>query len=716
MAGGYGDEMNLEPAYPLALVAGMVIDDRYALKDKLGNGGMGEVWKAYDQRLGTTVAIKILRTSADLPEDTEIRFEREMQVMNTMDSPLVVAIHDRGRFCGRMYLVMAFLEGTDMESALEERVRLPWREVLRIISSVSEVLQEAHARGLLHRDLKPANIFLQSIPGRADPVVRVLDFGVAKIFGPGNIQERASREVTQLGSVIGTPKYMAPEQFYGEAGVMSDLYSLGVVAYHALCGDVPFPGPTLPQVAFQHCSAPVPPLPRVIPPDVCQLVMDLLIKAPGKRIPTAADLRMRIDDILSASRATSRKGWSPVASYRTFSSVGQPELGDGPTAIDGVSNPPSLVDHLREQLGSRTVSKALPRQTSNFDDDDQVTVMADHPPTAIQYPSSQADAVHAQWLRWLEYFVEYITGLGSIAQWGLMVVGLAIVLGTWAALQPNISLDPSATPYDPISLDSFPPPGMIAIAEGPFLMGCNHAFDVDCGPKDLEMKSISLGPFYIDQVEVSVEAYAECVNAGACDVAGLNMPNSGGDDHPERAKWCNWGRDDRLTHPINCLSWVQAKTFCEWAEKRLPTETEWEKAARGTAGQQFPWGDAPPNCRWVVMSDGGTGCGRGRTWPVSGLELGESPYGVINMSGNIAEWTSSQLDENLVGSWVYRGGSWGSERSRELRSHYREAASAEDRFNTVGVRCAWSKGLPGDGASGGFHPTEAPRKHGTHDE
>ncbi len=169
-------------------------------------------------------------------------------------------------------------------------------------------------------------------------------------------------------------------------------------------------------------------------------------------------------------------------------------------------------------------------------------------------------------------------------------------------------------------------------------------------------QQFSLPEFKIDKTEVTVAAYAKCVQSGKCSASGLNMPFWNGQDQPSNAQYCNWGKSDRNDHPLNCVDWTQADSFCKWAGKRLPTEQEWEKAARGTDGRTYPWGEQEPTCDRTIMSQGGYGCGQDRTWPVCSKTQGNSPYGACDMAGNVWEWTADWYTVNS--KRVLRGGSW----------------------------------------------------------
>ena len=171
---------------------------------------------------------------------------------------------------------------------------------------------------------------------------------------------------------------------------------------------------------------------------------------------------------------------------------------------------------------------------------------------------------------------------------------------------------------------------MIPIPAGVFIMG-----SVEGQHDERPVRTVTVDGFRIDRYEVSVAAFSACVEEGGC-----RTPYRGGDVFPmpwERLN-CNWGQEQRASHPMNCVDWYEANAFCQWAGKRLPTEAEWEKAARGEAGRRYPWGDEQPDCERAVIDAGGDGCGRETTWPIGSKPLGASPYGVEDMSGNVWEW------------------------------------------------------------------------------
>jgi formylglycine-generating enzyme required for sulfatase activity len=190
--------------------------------------------------------------------------------------------------------------------------------------------------------------------------------------------------------------------------------------------------------------------------------------------------------------------------------------------------------------------------------------------------------------------------------------------------------------------------------------------------------------FRIDRTEVRVSEYRHCVEDGAC-------------EPPAVASGCNWNEPGRSDHPVNCIDWEQAAAYCSWVGKRLPTEQEWEKAARGTDGRTYPWGNEGPSCETAVMRGArGTGCGQASTAPVASRDRGRSPYGLFDMAGNVHEWTGS-VYESGSGARVLRGGSFQNDASA-VRASHREGALPNLRDASIGFRCAQGSVVAESGA------------------
>ncbi len=260
-----------------------ILSERYRLDTLIGGGGMGEVWKAYDEVLGREVAVKVIRPH--LAEDATIRerLRTEAQLAGSLHHQGIVDVYDYGEHQeddGRTtpFLVMPLVDGVSLAAMLKSRTALPVGETMSIITEMANALAVAHAAGIVHRDLKPANIML-SESGR----VMILDFGIARSTG--------GESLTQTGALIGTADYLSPEQAAGkQATYASDLYSLGVVAYTCLTGAPPFHRETDIATALAHVQAPMPELPdELVAAGVGPLIEGLLAKEPGQR-PAASEV------------------------------------------------------------------------------------------------------------------------------------------------------------------------------------------------------------------------------------------------------------------------------------------------------------------------------------------------------------------------------------------------------------------------------------------
>tara|TARA_B100000683_G_scaffold235576_1_gene239465 strand:+ start:215 stop:2131 length:1917 start_codon:yes stop_codon:yes gene_type:complete len=256
--------------------------------------------------------------------------------------------------------------------------------------------------------------------------------------------------------------------------------------------------------------------------------------------------------------------------------------------------------------------------------------------------------------------------------------------------------------------------GMAWVESGSFYRGCDVQKDAYCYRYRSEQpgRQIELDGFYIDKTEVTVAEYGECVKAGACVPNGLQAytgpVNRLGVPTYLKSDMCNWGQAGRDNHPLNCVTWYEADQYCQWSGKDLPTEAQWEKAARGQKGSLYPWGNAEPSCHFAVIKVGNKACSQKQTWDVGKKPEGQSPYGVMDMVGNVSEWVWDRYSagfyaqapsKNPVGPNAgfqrgIRGGAWSSiHTSGELRTSYRWRRPPTFRSLAIGFRCA--KPAPG---------------------
>lgn len=287
----------------LRTVVERALTSAYELDREIGRGGMGIVYRAKDRRLKRTIAIKILPPELAYRSEIRSRFLREAETAAQLSHPHIVPIYSVDEVEGLVFFVMACVDGDNLGKRLHDRGPLPIADVRRILAEVADALAYAHARGVVHRDIKPDNILLDRDEDRA----LVTDFGIARA-----IIEGSDARLTATGMAIGTPAYMSPEQSAGDREIdgRSDLYSLGVVAYQMLAGELPFQATSTPAMLVKHLSErPVPIEQRRpdCPPDLANIVMRLLEKEPAHRFSGADELE------------TVLRGGTPVApaSYAT---------------------------------------------------------------------------------------------------------------------------------------------------------------------------------------------------------------------------------------------------------------------------------------------------------------------------------------------------------------------------------------------------------------
>jgi hypothetical protein len=277
---------------PMQFVASVprIVDNKYKIEQLIGRGGMGAVYRARDVRLDRLIALKVVR--GDLLGDPEARrrFRREAQIVARLQHPSIVAVFDFGTFPdGSAYLVMELVRGEDLRRVLQREGRLEPERALRILASVCAAIETAHREGVLHRDLKPENILLPG--GQLD--AKVLDFGVAKVVTPAGTETRAdsgdeTQMLTAAGVIVGTPAYMAPEQFHGlPADARTDVFSLGVIAYEMLTGELPFGRGSLADVVVAQSRGVRPMPPGLVPPALERAIRDALNPEPDRRPASA---------------------------------------------------------------------------------------------------------------------------------------------------------------------------------------------------------------------------------------------------------------------------------------------------------------------------------------------------------------------------------------------------------------------------------------------
>ncbi len=269
------------------------INDRFEILDRIGSGGMGNVYIALDRSTNMKVAMKVLNEKTDRRYKWNARFSREAMAAGKINHPNVIDVLELGSFGDRRFCIMEYLEGEDLFKKLEREGRFPWEKAKIYLLQICDALEAAHSKSVIHRDMKPANVVV--VNGHDYPLVKVLDFGLAKIL------DSEGDDITREGLIMGTPKYMAPEQAWGGKNYdhRADIYSLGAIMYEMLTGVPPFQSEAegererILQVLLMHKEQPPKPpreLNKAIPKDVEAVILRALSKDPDARFPSAREM------------------------------------------------------------------------------------------------------------------------------------------------------------------------------------------------------------------------------------------------------------------------------------------------------------------------------------------------------------------------------------------------------------------------------------------
>jgi eukaryotic-like serine/threonine-protein kinase len=693
-----------------------VLNGKYRLIRVLGKGGAGQVVEAEHLRLRTTVALKFMLPTVASDPDTVARFEREARAMARISSRHVVRVLDvETTTDGLPFVVMEFLSGVDLHAHLRVVRSIEPLEAVQIVYAATLGVIAMHQAGVVHRDLKPANLFLAKEGD--ETVVKVVDFGISKIVGEGE-------EVTVVGTSMGTPSYMSPEQVMSSRDVdhRSDVWSLGIILFRLIAGRPPFEqvggssmiGLILTAEPMSLCEL-VPTAPRAVE----AIIQRALAKEPNDRYPSAeafADALAELLDFETGSGPRSKRGntWRNAS---TSASAGEGTLS---SAISTPSGSPAST------FGAAPVSMrggfgaAAPSGLPELDG-----AVPTQPSPALGRAASSAGSRGR---------------LAVVAGASLIAVGGAVALfvvtgparhgasalpsarpGGEAGGAPDRALALASGSVSAAAVATPPkvcPAGMATVPAGKFFIGVDEAKAMD---REKPRHQVMLSAYCIDVTEVTVEAYKAASDQGETMPAptAVAWPKITPGERKTYDGVCNAGVAGRERHPVNCVNWAMADLYCRSQKKRLPTSAEWEFASRGPDGRMYPWGDELPDAQRLNAC--GKECvawGRGHgvalhgfhqeddgfptTAPVGSFPKGRSRYGLDDVIGNVMEWvqdwdapytTDAVTDPQGPASGeerVIRGGAWNAESDIWVRPSFRYSFPPDTRSHGVGFRCAAS--------------------------
>ncbi len=648
------------------------------LDREIGRGAMGVVYEGMHEQLQRRVAVKVLLDDAQRETD---QFLVEARALAQIEHANIVQVHDVGYERGHHYIVMQLLAGRSVADVLIEKGSLTWEEALLIAKQTAEGLAVAHRKKIVHRDVKPANLMLTPLGE-----VRVADFGLAAY---------AQRAGEENGDVMGTPFYMSPEQIAGrELDGRSDLYSLGCTLYELLTGDKPFAGETAIEVMTKQSreqAVPVQQVNRAVPPTVSTIVEKLMAKDPRARYARAREFIDEVDRLLRGGKPhVAQQIDTAVEKMQQVSArVHKPKKRGGVLAVVVIvllalgalgaaafmlmppaeAPGPSPVDHIavrREaEMKAATAALAEVKAAAAANPLEVEATLAKLDALTESHPvlppadigTARSDARSRYDAAVSKAFTAAVNAARKAALEGNAVSGMLVILAFPEDLRQGDFgtrwMEEYARYVEQLSRT-----GMVFVPGGAALLGPGEGRPTD------------VAHFLIDRTEVSNREYAEFV-AGA--------------DGTPPANWKGTTPPAHLRNlPVVGVSYAQAAAYAKWRGKRLPTSDEWEKAARGTDGWTYPWGNVFEETRCVSQDSERKTLATADSFPG-----GASLYGAQHMAGNAAEWTTDEAKApDGAAARVVRGGSAKSGRTGITGEsfHFVDETNADAEL-LIGFRC-----------------------------
>ena len=712
-----------------SLPGSVALDGKYVLEHRLGEGGMGVVYKAQHKFLKTTRAVKTIKLDL-IGNDASFvkRFHQEAMAAAAIGHPNIIAVLDYGLLEEKIpYIVMEFVEGVSLESLIINKSRFTPEEALEYMQVISSAVGAAHKHGIVHRDLKPLNIMIES-GGSVREQIRILDFGLAKIKSSDLF---GSFVAAKTVGIVGSPAYMAPEQWSGEeTDRRCDVYSLGIILHEMLTGDVPYKGSNIPAIMKQHLMTPPPPLATPesgISLEVEKVVHRALEKQPETRTssveefiaefekavlhPAPAKPKAKRRSTAKATTGTRRRKTNQIgdAVYASEAgvkaSVNVSEEPVQPVFAQDVNTVRSPVPDVQSESDAAKLPRPLPplwtkepspapkavappgraeesvpSEGNGKGNAPPANKLPVAPPVNQRLPGrvviSQQSLVGNFFKK--RFAVPVVAGVAAL---GLIV--LAAVVYSWKQAEPP-GLQAQAAVATSTKRD------MVLIEGGTFKMGWNR------GREQKGEHTVTVSAYYLDKYEVTNAEYAAFIKN-----TGRPAPEMD-PSVKEKSYWVPWNGNNppsgREYWPVTNVSPKDVEAFAAWLSKRdgvayrLPTEEEWEFAARnGPKNSLFPWGNSWEKGRANIG-------GKESPVDVGSFPQGATELGVEDMVGNVWEWTSSKprfydnrpVDPADMNARVRKGGSFFETINIEFSNATDRAWYSDENFKfpTLGFRLA----------------------------